>query len=51
MDGDILFPYKLMEGKATTRNAIKLLQIMGYEDAIIEDATRLAEHFVTFGTW
>lgn len=51
VDGDILFPYKLMEGKATTRNAIKLLQIMGYEDAIIEDATRLAEHFVTFGTW
>lgn len=51
VDGDILFPYKLMEGKATTRNAIKLLQIMGYEDTIIEDATRLAEHFVTFGTW
>ena len=51
VDGDILFPYKLMEGKATTRNAIKLLQIMGYDEAIIEDATRLAEHFVTFGTW
>ena len=51
VDGDILFPYKLMEGKATTRNAIKLLQIMGYEDTIIENATGLAEHFVTFGTW
>ena len=51
VDGDILFSYQLMEGKATTRNALKLLQMMGYDESIISEATRQAEHFITFGAW
>lgn len=50
-DGDISFPYKLLIGKATSRNAIKLLDIMGYEQEIIEKARLQAENFVNSGTW
>ncbi len=50
-EGDVFFNYKLLPGKATTRNAIKLLQIMGYDEKIIEKATRQAEHFVASGVW
>lgn len=50
-DGDISFPYKLFSGKATSRNAIRLLEIMGYEPEIIEKARMQAENFTTSGTW
>lgn len=51
IDGDIFFPYKLMSGAATTRNAIKLLEIMGYDAAVIDKASRQAEQFVVTGIW
>ncbi|MBR6849274.1 MAG: hypothetical protein IKM88_03455, partial [Lachnospiraceae bacterium] len=41
-DGDVLFNYRLQEGKAQTRNAIRLLSVMGYEESIIEHAEDLA---------
>lgn len=50
-DGDVLFNYKLLHGKAVTRNAIRLLEIMGYDASIIERAKRQAERFVTTGRW
>ena len=50
-DGDIYFNYELREGRATTRNAIKLLEIMGYEKSIIEDAQKMASDFVQTGKW
>lgn len=50
-DGDIHFNYELKEGRATTRNAIKLLEIMGYEKQIIEDAQNMAAEFVATGKW
>ncbi|MBQ8823063.1 MAG: hypothetical protein IJZ82_10495 [Lachnospiraceae bacterium] len=50
-DGDVSFSYLLKEGKATTRNAIKLLQIMGYEEDIIAKANAQAEHFTREGIW
>lgn len=50
-EGDISFNYKLLKGKATTRNAIRLLEIMGYDEEIIRHATRQAEHFIEFGVW
>ena len=49
--GDISFPYQLMPGRAQTRNAIRLLAIMGYEEEIIERADRLAAHFLQNGRW
>lgn len=48
---DIHFSYCLFEGKATTRNAIKLLDIMGYGKNITENANILAEAFEKTGTW
>lgn len=50
-DGDVYFNYKLLQGKATTRNAIKLLEIMGYDKEIIDKATGQAEKFVNTGVW
>ena len=50
-DGDVIFNYRLMEGKATTRNAIKLLSVMGYDEAVIKDAEDMAECFIREGIW
>lgn len=51
IDGDIFFPYKIISGPTKTRNAIKLLEMMGYDVSVIEKASKQAEHFVTTGTW
>lgn len=51
IESDIKFDYILREGKATTRNAIRLLELMGYEREIVENATKQAEHFVKTGSW
>ena len=51
VDGDIEFTYKLQPGKASTRNAIKLLEVLGYEKEIIEKALKRAEDFMNTGEW
>ncbi len=51
IEGDVIFNYRLMEGKATTRNAIKLLSVMGYDEAVIKDAEDMAERFIKEGVW
>lgn len=52
VDGDdVVFGYQLKKGRAGSRNAIRLLGVMGYEEDIIEEAERLAEHFLESGTW
>lgn len=50
-DGDILFPYQLLPGKASTRNAIRLLQLLGYDKEITEKASGQAECFLETGKW
>lgn len=50
-DGDVFFNYKLKPGKAVTRNAIKLLELMGYDSRVIERASAQAEYFVASGVW
>ncbi len=50
-DDDILFSYKILEGRASTRNAIKLLGIMGYDKEIICEAEKMAEKFLATGHW
>ncbi len=50
-DGDIMFPYQLLQGKASTRNAIRLLQMMGYDEEIIKKASGQAESFLKTGKW
>ena len=50
-DGDVLFNYELQEGKATSRNAIQLLRVMGYDSKIVESATERAAFFLKTGAW
>lgn len=50
-DGDVHFSYQLFAGKATTRNAIKLLKVMGYQDEIIQKAEAMAALFMEKGVW
>ena len=50
-ENDISFNYKIMNGRAQTRNAIKLLGIMGYSPDIIKDAENMAENFLKSGVW
>lgn len=50
-NNDILFPYKLLKGPANTRNAIKLLSMMGYPDELIENAEWMAGCFIQEGEW
>lgn len=50
-DNDIYFSYKILDGRASTRNAIKLLRIMGYDDRIIQEAEEMAGAFLKTGHW
>ena len=51
VEDDVLFNYKLYEGRAVSRNAIKLLGIMGYDKRIISRAEEAAKHFIDTGEW
>lgn len=48
---DIYFTYKIISGRAQTRNAIKLLGIMGFSTEIIDVAETMAGNFLKTGTW
>ncbi len=50
-DNDVIFNYRLYEGRATTRNAIKLLGILGYDQSVIDAADRTARQFLEQGVW
>ena len=52
MDGDdVHFDYKLKEGPATNRNAIKLLKTIGYQESIVTEAEDMAKRFEESGIW
>lgn len=51
LGGDIIFPYELSPGKASTRNAIRLLKLLGYDEEITERAAQQAEDFLKTGKW
>jgi DNA mismatch repair ATPase MutS len=48
---DVVFNYELRPGRTTTRNAIKLLEVMDYDPAIVDGARRSAEEFEKTGEW
>jgi len=50
-NGDVHFPYKLISGRAVSANAIRLLDIMGYDEKITERARHRAERFTCTGKW
>lgn len=39
-EGDITFDYQLRQGRSNTRNALKLLELIGFDGALIERARR-----------
>ncbi len=50
-ENDIIFRYELLEGKAKTRNAIRLLSMLGYQPEVIRDANEMAKIFMETGEW
>lgn len=47
----ISFDYQVKEGVATSRNAIKLIETMGFPDEIIQDSFEEATYFDKNGAW
>lgn len=50
-DGDILFDYTLYEGKSNSRNAIKLLDLLGYPKEITDKSQAACTAFSESGVW
>lgn len=50
-DGDVLFSYRLLTGRAQSRNAIKLLDVIGFSKEITMQAQAMAEQFMISGQW
>lgn len=51
VDNEIIFDYKLHKGKTKSRNAIKLLEIMGYEKRIIDSALLSIDKYINENKW
>ena len=52
IDGeDVHFSYELLPGSADSRNAIRLLRMLGYDAQIADRAQERAEHFLETGEW
>ena len=47
----MLFDYKIYEGPSKTKNAIKLLGMLGYENELVEKAEQMAAYFENNNTW
>lgn len=51
IDNEVVFDYVLNNGRAISRNAIKLLSMIGYSDDIIKNADKAAADFLECGEW
>lgn len=51
VDGEMLFDYILRTGKATTRNAINLLALIGFDQRIVSKAHERADRYISVGAW
>ncbi len=51
IEDDVLFNYLIKSGSATSRNAIKLLSLMGFPGEIIDKANKMAKDFTEKGVW
>lgn len=50
-ENEMLFDYVIREGKATTRNAINLLQLIGFDKQIVDNAHEKADRYLETGVW
>lgn len=48
---DIQFHYQLKKGPSTTRNALRLLELTGYDTSVVRAARQAAEKFQRTGLW
>ena len=48
---DVVFNYLLKKGRVTTRNAIRLLEMIGYDKEIIQSAKEAVREFEAQGIW
>ncbi len=48
---EVVFSYQLLPGPSDTRNAIRLLESIGYDREIVESANRRAQTFLESGSW
>lgn len=51
VSNEIIFDYKIYEGRSNTQNAIKLLSILGYDKDIVDSANERAKNFLEKGVW
>lgn len=50
-DNQVTFDYRIRKGRAVSRNAIKLLSVIGFDDAIVNAAKASCVRFETEGRW
>lgn len=50
-EDDVIFDYRLYDGRAISRNAIKLLSVMGYDEDVVKEAEEAAMNFMETGNW
>lgn len=48
---EMWFDYRLQPGKATSRNAINLLRLLGFEESLVEKAHQRANRYTETGIW
>ena len=51
LEDDVKFSYTITEGPANSRNAIRLLSVLGYDNELIENASKRADRFINEGVW
>ena len=50
-EDEMLFDYVIREGKATSRNAINILQLIGFDQQIVDNAHKKANRYLNNGVW
>ena len=50
-EDEMLFDYMIRSGKASSRNAINLLKLMGFDREIVERAHKSANRYLEIGEW
>lgn len=50
-EDEVVFSYILKHGRASSRNAIRLLRMLGYQEELVRRAGEAAEDFERTGVW
>ena len=50
-DGEVKFPYKLLEGPSVSRNALQLIGQFGFPENAVKKARKMVEQFNDKGIW